>query len=115
MLLHFRCARSLPLPHLVLAKSMTTPRSGYEHARSVSRSPQADSDTSPTRSLHWAETSNAELEKVDEEPLRFHCHATFRFKYEKSLRKDDTLRFMDAVSVPAVATNAERGGSGIST
>ena len=80
----------------------------YEHARSVSRSPQADSDTSPSRSLHWSESSNTELEKVDEEPLRFHCHATLRFKHEKSLRKDETLRFMDAFAVPAVATNARK-------
>ena len=72
----------------------------------MSRSPQADSDTSPAKSLHWSESSNAELEKVDEEPLRFHCHATLRFKSEKSLRKDETHRFMDAFAVPAMANNS---------
>ena len=80
----------------------------YEHARFVSRSPQADSGTSLARSLHWSESSNAELENVDEEPLRFHCHATLRFKYDKTLRKDETLRFMDAFAVPATSTNARK-------
>ena len=49
---------------------------------------------------------------MDEEPLRFHCHATLGFKYEKSLRKDGTLHFMHASAVPAVATNATKGRFG---
>ena len=80
----------------------------YEQARSVSRSPQVDSDGSPSRSLHWSDTSSLELEKVEEEPLRFHCHATLRFKYEKTLRKDEVLGFRDATAVPATATNSRK-------
>ena len=80
----------------------------YEQARSVSRSPQTNSDTSPARSLHWSESSTGEVENADEEPLRFHCHATLRFKFGKSFRKDQTLRFMDAYAVPSVAVNGRK-------
>ena len=80
----------------------------YEYARSVSRSPQTDSGSSPSRSLHWSESSGGDFDDVHEHPLRFHCHATFRFKFEKNFKKDDVLRFMDAHAVPAVATSSRK-------
>ena len=101
------CSSSLRVSHKY-AWSFEVNEERYEHARSVSRSPQADCGDSPTRSLHWSKSSNAELESVQDEPLRFYCHATLRFKYEKNLRKVETLRFMDAFALPATSTNVSK-------
>ena len=72
----------------------------YEHARSLSRSPEVvDDQSSPSRSSHWSENTNVTLDKVDEEPLRVHLHAAMRFDHICSLRKDAELGFMDAFAV----------------
>ena len=43
----------------------------YEYARSVSRSPQTDSDSSPSSSLHWNECSGGDFDDMHEHPLRY--------------------------------------------
>lgn len=87
----------------------------YEHARSVSRSPQTESDSSPSRSLHWSEGGCSDMQDVEEEPLRFHCHATFRFKFEKNSRRTTRSASWTPTQCLQWRRIREKGGSGIST
>ena len=84
----------------------------YEHARSLSRSPEIGSEESPGKSTHWSESSGQELDKVDEEPLRVHAHACLRFGSVTTLRRDIELRFLDGFAVPAAAASARKRKAG---
>ena len=84
----------------------------YEHARSLSRSPETDAERSPGGSSHWSHSSGKELEQVEEEPLRFHAHACLRFHHNVALRPDGELSFEDAYAVPATAASSRKRKAG---
>ena len=84
----------------------------YEHARSLSRSPETDAERSPGGSSHWSHSSGKELEQVEEEPLRFHAHACLRFHHNVALRPDGELSFEDAYAVPAAAASSRKRKAG---
>ena len=82
----------------------------YEMARCLSRSPDAPADGSPTTNVHWQERDVLEIEDAEEQPLRIHAHACFRFYGRKRLTWEHDLKFMDSIPIASTAVSGRQRG-----
>ena len=77
-------------------------------ARSLSRSPDVPADGSPTKSVHWQESDGWEIEDAEEQPLRTHGHACFRFYGRERLTWEHDLKFMDSIPIASTAVSGRQ-------